>query len=236
LSPTFIDHILVIVFGLVLPFFSGIRGSEQLGNIYFDEKTRRKFFISNSLLLWFLTGIVMLVWYLYGRPFSLMGFRNIEPGWVSWVLTFVMIAAYTADILYSIFSPEELQKTQEQWESSVPFLPENYRELPAYTFMCITAGVCEEILFRGFMVTYFIDPMHNGFPWIAAIFPAILFSLAHFYQGYKAMFKIFLLSMLFALIFIFSKSLIIVVIIHFLVDFIGGIAAIRMKKKSDPGF
>jgi len=152
------------------------------------------------------------------------------------VLTIIMVAAYTADILYSIFSPEELRKTQEQWESSVPFLPEHYRELPAYTFMCITAGVCEEILFRGFMVTYFIDPMHNGFPWMAAIFPAILFSLAHFYQGYKAMFKIFLLSMLFALIFIFSKSLIIVVIIHFLVDFVGGIAAIRMKKKSDPGY
>ncbi len=232
MSPTIIDHILVIVFGLVLPFFSGIRGSEKLDSIYFDERTRRRFFISNSLLLWFLTAIVLLVWYLYQRPFSLMGFRSIEPGWISWVLTILLVAAYTADILYSIFSPDELRKTQEQWESSVPFLPEHYRELPAYTFMCITAGVCEEILFRGFMVTYFIDPLSTGFPWMAAIFPAVLFSLAHFYQGYKAMIKIFLLSMLFALIFIFSKSLIIVIVIHFLIDFVGGVAAIRMKKSS----
>ena len=231
MSPSLIDHILVLVFGLVLPFFSGIRGSEQLGNIYFDERTRRRFFISNSLLLWFLTAIVMLIWFFYDRPFSLMGFRNIEPGRIPWILTFILLGAYTADILYYIFSKEELQKTQEHWESSVPFLPEHYRELPAYTFMCITAGVCEEILFRGFMVTYFIDPMHSGFPWMAAIFPAILFSLAHFYQGYKAMMKIFLLSMLFALIFIFSKSLLIIIVIHFLIDFIGGIAAIRMKKK-----
>ena len=141
-----------------------------------------------------------------------------------------MAVAYAADILHSIFSPDELKKTQEQWETSVPFLPEHFRELPAYTFMCITAGVCEEILFRGYMVTYFIDPMHDGFPWMAALFPAVLFSLAHFYQGYKAMLKIFLLSLLFALIFIFSKSLLIVIVIHFLVDLIGGIAAIRMKK------
>ena len=228
--PTIVDHILVIIFGLVLPFFSGIRGSEKLGNIYFDEATRRKFFLSNSLLLWFFTAIVMGIWYLYGRPFSLMGFRKIEPGWLPWILTAIMAVAYAADIIHSIFSPDELKKTQEQWETSVPFLPEHYRELRAYTFMCITAGVCEEILFRGYMVTYFIDPMHDGFPWMAALFPAVLFSLAHFYQGYKAMLKIFLLSLLFALIFIFSKSLLIVIVIHFLVDLIGGIAAIRMKK------
>jgi uncharacterized protein len=228
--PNFVDHILVLLFGLVLPFFSGIRGSEQMGNIHFDESTRRRFFIGNSLLLWLLTAIVLGIWLFFGRPFSLMGFRYIEKGWITWMLTGIMVIGYAADILFSHASPEELRKTQEQWETSVPFLPEHYRELPAYSFMCITAGICEEILYRGFMVTYFIDPMQNGFPWMAAVFPAILFSLAHFYQGYKSMAKIFILSMLFALIFIFSKSLLIVVIIHILVDFIGGIAAIRMKK------
>jgi uncharacterized protein len=138
---------------------------------------------------------------------------------------------YVADITYAVISPESLKKTYDQWESTVPFLPESPRELPAYIFMCISAGVCEEILYRGFLVTYFIDPMKDGFPFMAAVFPAVLFSLAHFYQGYKAMGKIFLLSMLFALIFIFSKSLIIVIIIHFLIDLVGGLVAMRMNKK-----
>jgi membrane protease YdiL (CAAX protease family) len=70
-----------------------------------------------------------------------------------------------------------------------------------------------------------------GFPWMAAIFPAVLFSIAHFYQGYIAMFKIFLLSLLFALIFIFSKSLLFVIIIHFLIDLTGGVMAIKIKDK-----
>jgi membrane protease YdiL (CAAX protease family) len=130
-----------------------------------------------------------------------------------------------------MLSPEALRKTHEQWESSVPFLPENYRELPAYTVMCVTAGVCEEIMYRGFLVNYFIDPLKPGFPWMAAIFPAVLFSIAHFYQGYIAMFKIFLLSLLFALIFIFSKSLLFVIIIHFLIDLTGGVMAIKIKDK-----
>jgi membrane protease YdiL (CAAX protease family) len=101
--------------------------------------------------------------------------------------------------------------------------------------MCITAGVCEEILYRGFLVNYFIDPMKDGFPWMAGVFPSVLFSIAHFYQGYMAMFKIFLLSLLFGLIFIFSQSLLFVVIIHFLIDFTGGVLAISIRQKEQSG-
>jgi uncharacterized protein len=230
--PTYIDHILVLLLGLALPFFSGIRGSEKLGAIHFNERIRRRFYLSNSLVLWVMALVVMAIWYWNGRPFDMMGFRLPEPGWVAWVLSAVLVILYVADILYSMLSPEELAKTHEQWESSVPFLPEKYRELPAYTVMCITAGVCEEIMYRGFLVNYFIDPMKTGFPWMAAIFPAVLFSIAHFYQGYKAIFKIFLLSLLFALIFIFSRSLLFVMIIHFLIDLTGGILAIKLKSKN----
>jgi membrane protease YdiL (CAAX protease family) len=230
--PTIADHILVIILGLVLPFFSGVRGSEQLGNMHFNEYTRRRFYLSNSLVLWVISLVVMAIWYWNNRSFQLMGFRWPEAGWMAVMLSALMGLLYVGDVLYSVFSKTELQKTQEQWESSVPFLPEEYRELPAYTVMCITAGVCEEILYRGFLVNYFIDPMKDGFPWMAAIFPSVLFSIAHFYQGYKAMFKIFLLSLLFGLIFIFSRSLLFVVIIHFLIDLTGGILAIAIRKKS----
>jgi len=233
--PSFLDHILVLLLGLVLPFFSGIRGSEQMGNIHFDERTRRRFFISNSLVLWFLAAAVVGLWLWNKRPLSLMGFNYIQPSLATWILTGAMVVFYIADITYSLFSPEELKKTHDQWEATVPFLPESAREMPAYIFMCLSAGICEEILYRGFLVTYFIDPMRPGFPITAAIFPAVLFSLAHFYQGYKAMGKIFLLSLLFALIFIFSGSLIIVVIIHFLIDLVGGVLAIGARRKMRDG-
>ena len=229
--PTFLDHILVLLLGLVLPFFSGIRGSEQLGKMYFDERIRRRFFISNSLVLWFLAAAVVGLWLWNGRPLSLMGFNIITGSTATWAVTIAMVIFYIADITYSIVSPEELKKTHDQWEATVPFLPESPREMPAYIFMCLSAGICEEIMYRGFLVTYFIDPMAKGFPFMAAAFPAVLFSLAHFYQGYKAMGKIFLLSLLFALIFIFSKSLIIVVIIHFLIDLVGGLLAMKVRKR-----
>lgn len=174
--------------------------------------------------------VVTGIWHWQDRSLAQMGFTMPRPGWIALVFSALMVVLYAADLVYSLLSPDELRKTQEQWESSVPFLPEHYRELPSYTFMCLSAGICEEVMYRGFLVNYFIDPMQEGFPFMAAVFPAVLFSIAHFYQGYRAMFKIFLLSMLFALIFIFSGSLLYVVILHFLIDLVGGVLAIRIRK------
>jgi membrane protease YdiL (CAAX protease family) len=73
--------------------------------------------------------------------------------------------------------------------------------------------------------------MKPGFPFLAAIVPALLFALAHFYQGYRAMVKIFILSLFFALVFLFSKSLLIVMAVHVLIDLAGGILAMKMRGK-----
>lgn len=230
--PSLLDHILVVLLGLVLPFFSGIRGNDKLLEIHFDENTRRKFFISNSIILWVLTLVVLLCWIFQNRSLSSMGFKVISSIQIPLLLAIIFITLYVSDIIMTIKN-SQWEKSYKQWEASLPFLPEKYREMPAYIFMCLSAGICEEIMFRGFLVNYFIDPMKDGFPWIAVFAPALLFSLAHYYQGFKAMLKICTLSILFGLIFIYSKSLLIVIILHFLVDLIGGIVAIEFKKRSE---
>ena len=230
--PTLIDQLLVVILGLVLPFFSGIRGSEQMHKVHFDEATRRRFFLSNSLVLWVLAAVAMGIWYWNERPWSLMGFQKIVNQPLTWVATAAFVVFYVIEVIQNYLQKDQQQKTFEQWEHNIPFLPESYRELPAYILLCLSAAICEEIMYRGFMVNYFINPMKDGFPWIAVIFPAVMFSIAHFYQGYEAMGKIFILSALFGVIFIVSKSLLIVIVLHFLIDLFGGITAIYFRKKT----
>jgi uncharacterized protein len=230
--PTLIDQLLVVILGLVLPFFSGIRGSEQMHKVHFDEATRRRFFLSNSLVLWVLAAVAMGIWYWNERPWSLMGFQKIVNQPLTWVATAAFVGFYVIEVIQNYLQKDQQQKTFEQWEHNIPFLPESYRELPAYILLCLSAAICEEIMYRGFMVNYFINPMKDGFPWIAVIFPAVMFSIAHFYQGYEAMGKIFILSALFGVIFIVSKSLLIVIVLHFLIDLFGGITAIYFRKKT----
>ncbi len=83
------------------------------------------------------------------------------------------------------------------------------------------------------MVTYFL-PRYNdssGLPVLACVAPAFLFSLAHYYQGWHSMLKIFLLSLLLGIIFILSESLVIVMVIHFLIDLTGGIIAMKYLRE-----
>jgi hypothetical protein len=123
-----------------------------------------------------------------------------------------------------------LTKNDVEWFEKSSFLPEQKSELTYYIILCICAGIFEEIIYRSFMVTYFLPTQQVGFPFIALFAPAILFSLAHYYQGWQAVFKIMLFSSLLGWIFIVSKSIYLNMFIHFMVDLISGILIMKSKK------
>jgi uncharacterized protein len=235
--PAITDHILVLILGIVIPFISGVRSHESMKHIEFDSRTRKRFFIVNSITLALMAGVVLVIWWLHQRPLAEMGFRPLfsEGKKIYWWLTGILVIQYLADTVYSVATADELSRTKERWESSVPFLPRKLNELPAYTLMCVSAGVCEEIMYRGFMVTYFMVDFSypTSFPILAALIPAVLFSLAHYYQGAIAVIKILLLSVLLGMIFILSGSLWIVIIIHFGIDLLGGVLAMILYRKSE---
>jgi membrane protease YdiL (CAAX protease family) len=62
--------------------------------------------------------------------------------------------------------------------------------------------------------------------------PAVSFSIAHIYQGTKAVLKILLLAVFFGLIFRLSGSLLVVMLLHFLVDAGGGIFTVAYFKEN----
>lgn len=174
----------------------------------------------------FLALFTMGIWMIQHRHLSDLGFRPMQKGIYHWITAILLVILFIIESIYTRFTSTK-RSNKPDFDAAVPFLPKSYSELPAYTLMCISAGLGEEILYRGFMVTYFIDSNIVSFPWLALLLPSILFSLAHYYQGYIAVLKIFVLSILFSLIFIWSGSLILPIIIHFLIDFIGGWMAIQ---------
>jgi len=60
-------------------------------------------------------------------------------------------------------------------------LPQSRVELLPYLALAITAGLCEEFLYRGFAMAVLV---HVGLQaWVAVLLSSILFGLAHSYQG-----------------------------------------------------
>lgn len=228
--PVLTDHIYIWIFGIILPFLSGLQSDQLAGNIIFNESSRKRLYLSNSLMLGLAGSSILVLWLIKKRPMATLGFQS--PDWTHYLpimlLTMLMVALYATDIYLS--KSKALDDGEQAWYEKSSFLPLHWRELPAYVLLCLCAAIFEEIIYRGFMVTYFANnATPESFSWVALLAPAALFSLAHFYQGWLSVLKIFLFTLFLNYLFLQTKSLFPTMVIHFLVDLFSGMTALQKK-------
>jgi membrane protease YdiL (CAAX protease family) len=104
-------------------------------------------------------------------------------------------------------------------------LPQSRKELIAFTALAITAGLCEEFLYRGFAMAV-LAQMRLPTAVVVAC-SAILFGLAHLYQGKAGFLGTTLLGILFGSARAAFGSLAPVMAWHIGVDLVAGIAGPR---------
>lgn len=101
----------------------------------------------------------------------------------------------------------------------IPGLMPNTRvERAAWVALSLTAGICEETLFRGFLIRFLRDSA-PGLPLAAALLASsLMFGLAHLYQGLKGVVGATVGGIAFGLLFLLSGSLIACMALHALLD------------------
>lgn len=228
------DHILFVIIGLVIPFISIAQGKPDMTAFDFSSKKKIALYYSNGLFMWLVSFIIIAVLLYNDRSLVDFGFRL--PAWSQNIimLSLVFILLYLGDLFYETINPTRKQKTIIKLKENTPFLPSNNTELAHFTFAALTAGVCEEIIFRAFLINYLLAfSGHNIVGQCSAIvLPALLFSVVHIYQGHKAVLKILLAGLLFGMIYYLSGSLLIVIILHFALDMLS--AYVGMKLLNPP--
>jgi len=97
-------------------------------------------------------------------------------------------------------------------------LPVTPEERAWFALVSVTAGVCEEVLYRGFLIRYLSNgPWHAGL-WIALAIASISFGLAHGYQGLSGIIGTALIGAVMAVIFLASGSLWLPMALHAVID------------------
>jgi membrane protease YdiL (CAAX protease family) len=100
-------------------------------------------------------------------------------------------------------------------------LPVTRRERQWWILVSLSAGVCEEILYRGFVTQYFSGSLGATMSlgtvgaWLTA---SLFFGLAHAYQGVTGIVRSGLAGLLLGAIAILSGGLLIPIVLHFLFD------------------
>jgi len=88
-----------------------------------------------------------------------------------------------------------------------------------FDMVSITAGVCEEILYRGLLLATLVSLVGT---WPAVAITSLIFGLGHAYQGISGIAKTGLAGLVLALLTVFSGSLFIAIVLHAVGDLASG--------------
>lgn len=101
-------------------------------------------------------------------------------------------------------------------------LPQSAAEIAVYLLVVLTAGFCEEVIFRGYLQRQFTALTRRE--WGGITLQAIAFGAGHGYQGWKYMLLIAVFGAMFGLLAYWRQSLRPGMLAHAIQDAIGGLA------------
>jgi membrane protease YdiL (CAAX protease family) len=164
-------------------------------------------------------------WILLGRP-NTLGFA------VGLVVAAAYIYLATKQTRAIMKRSDLWPRIRKQMADFEPLAPNRPRERRAWILTAITAGVCEEILFRGFLLAFVAAFI--GIIGSVAV-NMILFGLFHSYYSWKGTLKTAALGLFLALLAVWSKSIIPGIIIPAIIDLMTGDLAYRILTRPDIG-
>jgi len=110
--------------------------------------------------------------------------------------------------------------------------PSTFAEGAMWIALSISAGICEEFLFRGYLQQQFART--SGRVWVGVLVSSLLFGSAHGYEGYAGMLMITVFGALFSLLAVRRESLRAGMIAHAWHDTFSGIALAVLKHLKVP--
>jgi membrane protease YdiL (CAAX protease family) len=142
-----------------------------------------------------------------------LSFLNLAAG-VIFLFLAIIILNIISNIVgyYGLFQAEDIRY----------LLPRTPLEKGFWIVLSLSAGITEEICFRGYVITRMARI--TGSVWPGAVLGAISFGIGHLYQGWGGAVMIMIYGFLFSLLFLARGSLIPCIIAHALQDMLAAFA------------
>lgn len=99
-----------------------------------------------------------------------------------------------------------------------PMLPTGKRDRLAWLVLSLTAGVTEEVMYRGLLLLSLVLVMPDAPDVVIGAIAALVFGFAHVYQGWVGMLTTAVLAAPLILLYVLTGSLVPGMILHFLID------------------
>jgi len=223
LEPNLVDHVLAAVILVVLP-IRGYLSFPAVRRKLAEDKPgiRIKLYRRTMVWQWGLAGVTVAAWLAAGRTLAELGlvWPRTAGTWVVALVVLLIIGLMSAQLATLPKHPDMHAQLREKLEAQAPFLPRTLREESWFSCVAVTAGVCEEILFRGFCLAYIAAWM--SLPW-AVVVTSVIFGLGHLYQGRNGVLKTGIAGLVAGFMVVFGGTLWLPIVLHVFVDVHGGV-------------
>ena len=193
---------------------------------YSRFKSAMQVYVWNIVALWFFTGGAVFLIYRSGLKLSDFGQTlGTYPGTLIVSLILVLLIAVLV-LLTKLQKPLVLKlkikgkpgaKGSAKIASNVrKLLPSTRAERIAVLPLALTAGLCEEFLYRGWLLNLTGYALKSV--WAGLLISSVLFGLAHLYQGRRGMLGTGILGLVFGLTYIAAGSLVPAQVLHAALD------------------
>jgi len=233
--PNVFDVLLVLAFAVLLPMWSHfiLWPRHERAVDAGDVRARSREYVRTIAAEWALVAAAVVLMIVNGR--SLSGLWLAPPvGWRA--------AGYALPVVYAVLvlvqaraiasKPAALAKLRAKWQPLRALIPHTPGEYRLFALLSITAGFCEEFLFRGYLV-WVLQLVMGLIP--AAIVSMVLFGLAHGYQGGKFGFRAAMAGVAMGVLALVTRSLLPSMLLHAVMDLGGGwVTYMAMSRGEEP--
>ena len=178
-----------------------------------------------TIMLWTLVAAGIALWIVEERNWASLWLVLPEGWWLvgAIVLVLAVLALYTRSVSkVSHLTPERRTALQSRFGDLDVLLPHTRTELIWFIVLSLSAGFCEEFIFRGYLI-WVLQPSLTL--WGAAAFSVVLFAMAHAYQGSKGIMRTGTVGLLLTAVVLIFGSLLPAIIIHAVMDIGSGAGA-----------
>ena len=225
--------LIFIVLGVLLPLRGRVRLQKLMVLSQIGARERLSLYASTIGFQWFAAAVV--AWRAWARGLSIEDLGLVVHGRWRILLAAIVGAATLGGLQWlnlrrmgrsSGKAREFMQVLAER------ILPQSRLELVPFLALALTAGVCEEFLYRGFTMAALT---RAGLPsWGVVLLSSILFGLAHLYQGRGGLLSTLVIGTVFGTARIAYDGLVPVMVWHFAVDAVAGVAGPRYLVRAAP--
>ncbi len=182
---TNLAHLLILFLIIVVPIRGAMRYRVLMRRIERHPELRAGFYLKGMLGQWLmLIPLVVIVFGLGWSPQTL-GLQTPDNILLATLFSLFLILIFYGQVFYirSVArTAEGRAQLRQSMSGPLHMLPRTSKERGLWVLLSMTAGFCEELLYRGFMPAYLVH-IFPGVPFIVAIIIAgLLFGIGHIYQ------------------------------------------------------